>query len=373
MKTLVIVLGETRAAELTFQNFKKNVIDELEADLCICIGVKPGYDTNNPFYQLAKYRFLYDEPDDYAKAFDEAYAEFLVDAPVYETLEGMNALYGKVKNVNDVPQSICDYGIEVPEDSSFNTIVQHSPDFEDDTWKSRVYGLNTDDFGVAQKNVTTYKKHLPWREFLKIKNQFLGGILDEKNQHPGSAGILIFFRWFLLKKLKENGLMEEYDHFVITRSDYLYQLPHPKVTKMSTKYIWIPDGENYGGYTDRHAILSKSTIEPYLNILNMMFSKSNEYFMKMKGYEEWNLEKLIYFHLLENGMINQVREFPYVMFTVRPVNGTTRWAQGIYIPQLGFNVKYMSELTKSSQYQQEFIKTHGTIDEFYQPLYRSRA
>jgi hypothetical protein len=38
---------------------------------------------------------------------------------------------------------------------------------------------------------------LHWREFLKIKDQFLGGIKDPHNQHPGSAGILIFFRWFL--------------------------------------------------------------------------------------------------------------------------------------------------------------------------------
>ena len=58
-KTLVIVLGETRAHELTFDNFKKNVIDELETDLCLCIGVSTSYDYNNPFYNLAKSKFLY--------------------------------------------------------------------------------------------------------------------------------------------------------------------------------------------------------------------------------------------------------------------------------------------------------------------------
>ena len=31
-KTLVIILSETRANELTFVNFKKNVIDELDAE-----------------------------------------------------------------------------------------------------------------------------------------------------------------------------------------------------------------------------------------------------------------------------------------------------------------------------------------------------
>ena len=71
--TLVIILSETRASELTFDNFKKNVIDELNADLCVCIGVKPDYDYENPYYKLAKFRFLYDEPDDYGDAFDYAY------------------------------------------------------------------------------------------------------------------------------------------------------------------------------------------------------------------------------------------------------------------------------------------------------------
>jgi hypothetical protein len=35
MATLVIVLSETRASELTFNSFKTNVIDELNADLCM--------------------------------------------------------------------------------------------------------------------------------------------------------------------------------------------------------------------------------------------------------------------------------------------------------------------------------------------------
>ena len=55
-KTLVIILAETREYELTFDNFKQNVIDTLNADLCLCIGVKPNYNYNNPFYKLAKYK-----------------------------------------------------------------------------------------------------------------------------------------------------------------------------------------------------------------------------------------------------------------------------------------------------------------------------
>ena len=76
-KTLVIVLSETRAHELTYTNFEKNVLHELQADLCICIGVSPNYDYENPFYKKAKYRFLYDEPSDFGDVFEEAYQEIL--------------------------------------------------------------------------------------------------------------------------------------------------------------------------------------------------------------------------------------------------------------------------------------------------------
>ena len=44
---------------------------------------------------------------------------------------------------------------------------------------------------------------------------------------------------------------------------------------MDEKCIWIPDGEHYGGYTDRHVVLSKNNIESYLNIFTNFFSNVN--------------------------------------------------------------------------------------------------
>jgi hypothetical protein len=298
-KTLVVILCETRSHELTFENFKKNVIDELDADLCLCVGVKPNYDYDNPFMKLAKYTFLYDEPDDYAHAFDYAYNILSADKPIYESLQNVN----------------------------YN--------------------------------------HLHWREFLKLKDQFLGGIKDKNNQHPGSAGILIFFRWFLLKNLVDNDLINKYDRFIITRSDFIYQLPHPKLELMDDKYMWIPDEEHYGGYTDRHVVLSKNNIESYLNIMNNFVLRSNEYFMKMKNKNNWNLERLIKFHLKQNNSTHIVREFPYVMYSVRNVNGTTRWSVGSFSNEFGYYIKYDSEYNKSSDYKKKFEKSGLSNDDFY--------
>jgi hypothetical protein len=370
-KTIVIILSETRASELTFDSFKKNVIDVLNADLCVCIGVKPDYDYNNPIYRLAKYKFLCNEPRDFGDAFEYAYNIISQNKPKYECLRNVNALYGKLQNPQQSSENITYYGndenIKNFNDYNDDEVVIHTKDFQDNFWKNQVYGIKNSNNTklVTQENVITYKKPLYWREFLKVKEQFLGGVTDSHNQHPGSAGILIFFRWFLLKKLIDNDLINKYDKFIITRSDFIYQLPHPKVEHMNNNCIWIPDCEHYGGYTDRHVILSKNTVEPYLNIFNNFVLRSNEYFMKMKNYSHWNLEKLIKFHLEQNNVLHLVREFPYIMYGVRNINGTTRWSQGIYSNELGYYIKYQSEYDKSSNYKNEFEKSGLTINEFY--------
>ena len=374
-KTLVIILCETRSYELTFESFKKNIIDELNADLCLCIGIKPNYDYNNPFYNLAKYKFLYNESDDFGDAFEYAYNILSNNRPKYECIKNINALYEKIQNPQQSNDNINYYGnnennIINFDDFNDDEIIIHTKDFTNDLSKTQIYGIknNHNNNLVSQEHVITYKKPLYWREFLKVKDQFLGGIKDNDNEHLGSAGILIFFRWFLLKNLIENDLINKYHRFVITRSDFIYQLPHPKVELMNENCIWIPDCEYYGGYTDRHVVLSKNNIESYLNIFNNFVLRSNEYFMKMKDRGNWNLEQLIKFHLEQNNVLHLVKGFPYVMYSVRNINGTTRWAQGNYSNELGYYIKYQSEYDKSSYYKNEFEKSGLTIDEFYKDL-----
>ena len=182
-KTLVIVLSETRASELTFDNFKKNVIDELNADLCVCIGVKPDYDYNNPFYKLAKYKFTYNEPDDFGDAFEYAYNILSQNKPTYERLDNINGVFGKIQYPKKSQKNITYYGnfsgynendiiniITNTTNTNFydDEIIIHTKDFPDDLWKNEVYSKKMDDDNnnlISQKHVVTYKKSLYWREF----------------------------------------------------------------------------------------------------------------------------------------------------------------------------------------------------------------
>lgn len=73
------------------------------------------------------------------------------------------------------------------EDSATNPFYQHAkyvwkyPEVED-------WGTAYDD-AAAQLNSTAN-----WRQVLCVPEQFMGGIRDPTCEHPGSSGILIFFR-----------------------------------------------------------------------------------------------------------------------------------------------------------------------------------
>ena len=99
-----------------------------------------------------------------------------------------------------------------------------------------------------------------------------------------------------------------------------------------------------------------------------MVLKSNEYFMKMKIKENWNLEQLIKFNLKENNVLFLVKQFPYIMYSVRNINGTTRWQKGTFSKKLGYYIKYESEYKSSLYFKDLFVKSKLTIDEFYKKM-----
>ncbi len=348
-KTLVIILAETREYEKTFNKFKKNVIDILDAELCLCIGYKKDYNYDNPFYKLAKYKFTYNEPDDFAEGFN--LADKNTEKENYEKLINISSNLDKNSIFLGTTDNLDIYNLL---NKDYDEIIFHNKNHK--TNPNEVYGLyNTKPENLIQNdNVITYRKPINWREFLKIKNQFMGGILDEHNQHPGSAGILIFFRWFLLYNLKKNNLLNKFNRFLITRSDFIWDIPHPSINILESKYIWFPNGEYYSGLTDRYVLVNNKDIVNYLNILDTIICKSNEYFFKMYRINRFNLEKLILFHLYQCNLLNKVRLFPYIMYSIRSSNGTTRCSKGIFNEELQVFIKYPKEFNSTKLIKKTF-------------------
>lgn len=72
---------QVRTAELTWESFRTNVMEPLDADLALCIGdsvprsdgkiITREYSEDNGYFQNAKHIWRYKEPTDWATAFDE--------------------------------------------------------------------------------------------------------------------------------------------------------------------------------------------------------------------------------------------------------------------------------------------------------------
>jgi len=260
--SLVVVLAETRAYEHTFDLFKKNILDNFQADLCLCVADNEREDVNNPFYRHAKYVWSYTEPNDWGDAFDDAQRQS----------------------------------------------------------------------GFAGE----------WRSLLRVGNQWLGGIRGEA-QHPGSAGILLFFRWFLKHQLLTTGTISQYDRFIVTRSDFIHLIPHVPLELLRRDYIWIPFGEDYGGYTDRHIIANQSDILSVLSITDPVISEPEKLAAEMRHFSGWNLERFIKFSFDRQGLTTRVKRYPYTMYSIRSIGGHTRWMRGHFNEQLGYCIKYPNE------------------------------
>ena len=204
-------------------------------------------------------------------------------------------------------------------------------------WQSKEY----EDWGEGLEHLV--KNHHPqWRKLLQIRNQWLGGIRGEHEQ-PGSGGILLYFRAFLRKSLLESGVLDRYQRFIVTRSDFVYPTPHVPPGLLDNKYIWIPDGEQWGGYTDRHILCPADKILPTLAVADILTCDPGVVIAEMKHKQNWNLEKYLQLHMQKSGLAESVRLFPYTMFTVREPGGHTSWSEGTFDPVGKVYIKYGSE------------------------------
>ncbi|HSH43704.1 MAG TPA: hypothetical protein VK973_16405 [Arenicellales bacterium] len=185
-----------------------------------------------------------------------------------------------------------------------------------------------------------------WRRLLRIKNQWLGGVEDPE-AHPGSAAILLFFRWFLKQQLVESGRLKHYDRYIVTRSDFMHEIPHVPLRLLSPNRIWIPDSEDYGGFTDRHIVASRRDILKVLSVCDDILVKPRTLYEQMRGHGRWNLEKYLKLSFARMGIASSVRRFPYTMYAVRERGGHTRWREGSYDDELGFYIKYPSEYARA--------------------------
>jgi hypothetical protein len=226
---------------------------------------------------------------------------------------------------------------------------------------------------------------------LRLKGTWQARIASPDPQ-PGNASILFFLRWLLLHGLQQDNVLNRYDRFVITRSDFVWLCPHPPLSVLDKDAIWFPDGENWGGLTDRHLVVSRADVVNCLNIIEDILLQPIQLYEGMKDlptYDPlncrstdrltrpfgegpdtpvsidrpgasattaagngWNIEQFLQHHLRRKGLLHKVKLFPYVMYLARSVrdDGSRTWSLGRYEPSAGHFVKYEDEFRTASAY-----------------------
>jgi hypothetical protein len=188
-----------------------------------------------------------------------------------------------------------------------------------------------------------------WRCLLEVDPMFMGPIKSEEHPQKASAAILYFYRRLLRQSIEAEGLIDRYDWIIVSRSDLLWTLPHPPVERLSARNIHFLDGEQYGGVTDRHAIVPRRHAATYLRLTEEVFDdpvglkRRIDRFLKEDSWRHFNIERFLAWRLWELGLSEQVRYVPYVAYAVRPPRVGTRWTEGVFDERLGYYVKYPSE------------------------------
>lgn len=267
-KCLVIVICQTRGYKTTWDKFKENVIDSLDADLALCVSKSKSTDL---FRDNADYIWEYDDFDDWSKAYD-----------------------------------------------------------------------------IVQKELDSDKK---WRSVLDIdinRISCLFGGIPHKNT-VGSGAVLFYYRWRVLNKLRELNLISKYDWFIITRSDYYYPVKHVPLSLLSNNSVWIPNGEHYGGVTDRHLICPSKFIEKSIDMLSYILTEPTDFLINYKrflGNNGANPETFIAYYLSKQKI--PIKFVPYFMYVVRELDETSNLtkygnAGAIRYKNTNYSIKYPNE------------------------------
>jgi hypothetical protein len=183
----------------------------------------------------------------------------------------------------------------------------------------------------------------PWQKLLTIDGNWLGGLKGI----PGSGMHLNYNYYKLKQRLQFLRIQEKkYTHFIITRTDLQWLSSHPPLQLLNDFLIWIPEGEDYHGYNDRHAVCSGRNVDSYLNFFDHLISgEANDY---LGAYKTLNHEYQVKLHLIHEGI--RVGRFKNLAYIVGGDTIHTNWA-GLKLKEIEgitYYCKYPGEVDSST-------------------------
>jgi hypothetical protein len=112
--------------------------------------------------------------------------------------------------------------------------------------------------------------------------------------------------------IEKYDLKDRYDRFVLTRSDHFYKCVHD-LGKLDPAFIWVPEGQDFGGVTDRHVVCNSGQIMKAIDIYPNVLRHPTKYVDRSLVHA--NPEQLIALRWKEENLWDDLRRFDPVMFT----------------------------------------------------------
>ena len=172
-----------------------------------------------------------------------------------------------------------------------------------------------------------------WRKLSHLKSNWLGPCAGQQ----GSAGILLWCR----RRLSDcvPAIMKKgYDRMIVTRSDQLWADYIPEDTGDG---LTVPNGEWYGGITDRLHIVSAKWVPEYLSAIRDIWDRPETVMPILARHADTiNIEKAL-FHLLWRIPLYRI---PYRTVCIKePEDNNRWWSDCLPCDRLKKVVKYSSE------------------------------
>ena len=177
--------------------------------------------------------------------------------------------------------------------------------------------------------------------------------------------------------MRDTGLTRAYDWLVVTRSDFLWRVPHPRVEVLSDRRIYVLDGEEYGGVEDRHIVVppanSSTGPEPdrpdlHRSGLAEAVSRSPQRDARVGVPQHRALRRGTPQAV---GLWPRVRHLPYVPYWSERPAARRLWSVGEFHQEHGYYVKYPSEFDRS-EISRPFVPDQAAWGRYLAPVRGAR-
>jgi hypothetical protein len=175
-----------------------------------------------------------------------------------------------------------------------------------------------------------------WFDFFQANQE--SGIGGGIRNFKGSGAIIFAFRHYLKKNFL--SVLSQYNRIILTRSDFYYIDKHPLLPNNG---LYVVEGEDYGGITDRHHIFPSHMSEKVLGIVEYILSRPNNLPHGI------NPEALLLRYFQASGAASRLYRCKRVQFTVATDKDSTRWcgANELMPGSSTIKLKYTSEYDKA--------------------------